>query len=45
MSESLDLNATNWNFEAQINAALTNVTYLTTLASTNKFYRLREVEQ
>ena len=40
-----DLNATNWTTEVQINAALTNVTYLTTLNATNKFYRLREVEQ
>ena len=40
-----DLNTTNWTTEAQINAALTHVTSLTTLNSTNKFYRLREVEQ
>ena len=38
-----DLNQTNWNFSAQINARLTNViAILPANYATNRFYRIKE---
>ena len=37
-----DLNATNWNFEAQINARMTNVIAILSATTTNRFYRIKE---
>ena len=42
MPRSLQLNVTNWNFAAEINARMTNVIAILSATTTNRFYRIKE---